>query len=524
MVLIGTIENRTGDPQLDDTLEYALEHELTESRVVNVVPRERIDDTLRLMKKPLDIRLDRAIGLEVCLRDGGIRALATGRVEKVGGTYALSMFVLDAQNTARIMAAATVRVPDTSKLLDGVHDLSNRIRQQLGETRDPVHASSPRLEPVTTSSLRALQLYTAGMRAVNQRDWAVAAELLQQAVAVDADFGSAQILLSPLPPQSRSTSRRILRPCARRDVGAGQTSDRERYFILGSAYQLTGETDKAAAAYETLLQLYPDDFWCTNNLAALYRDLNRRADAWPLLIRLAALRPNDLNVTVEAAIAARESGRDLVEVNALITRARNLALTTGAPRQMAFLDFFPVFTAWVNADVGNVRTSRPPSEQVPEHSHLAGMFDLALGGLAAADRDFEHAQPEGNRHAYLALTALLRRDRGRLTTEAGEAARHLSDQVPLVAWLLFESGQMDTLRSIFLTAVPTAPGEGGQSGRTGYQDGATADDAVRFGCDRGGRSKSPTVVARTRLELAYRAHRSRYAAASWGPDESHGCP
>jgi len=45
------------------------------------------------MKKPLDTRIDAALGREICLRDGGIRALLTGRVEKVGSTYVLSVGV-----------------------------------------------------------------------------------------------------------------------------------------------------------------------------------------------------------------------------------------------------------------------------------------------------------------------------------------------------------------------------------------------------------------------------------------------
>jgi DNA-binding winged helix-turn-helix (wHTH) protein len=43
-VLITAFDNRTGEPLLNGTLEYALERELSNSRFVNVVPRERVDD------------------------------------------------------------------------------------------------------------------------------------------------------------------------------------------------------------------------------------------------------------------------------------------------------------------------------------------------------------------------------------------------------------------------------------------------------------------------------------------------
>ena len=94
-VLIADFENRTGEAVLDGVLEYALEREISNSTFVNVVPRERINDTLQLMRKPLDTRIDRTLGREICLRDGGIKALLTGRVEKLDSTYLLSVQVVD---------------------------------------------------------------------------------------------------------------------------------------------------------------------------------------------------------------------------------------------------------------------------------------------------------------------------------------------------------------------------------------------------------------------------------------------
>ena len=79
-VLIADFENRTGEAVFGGTLEYALERELSNSQFVNVVPRPRIEDALRLMQRPLDTPINAAVGREIALRDGGIRALLTGRV------------------------------------------------------------------------------------------------------------------------------------------------------------------------------------------------------------------------------------------------------------------------------------------------------------------------------------------------------------------------------------------------------------------------------------------------------------
>ena len=83
-VLIIPFENRTRDDLFGGTLEYALERALSESPFVNVVPRQRIRDTLELMQKPLDTRLDVDLGQELAMRDGQIRALISGRAERFG--------------------------------------------------------------------------------------------------------------------------------------------------------------------------------------------------------------------------------------------------------------------------------------------------------------------------------------------------------------------------------------------------------------------------------------------------------
>jgi len=50
-VLLAGFENRTGESLFDGTLQYALQRELGNSYFVNVVPRERAEDALRLMRK-----------------------------------------------------------------------------------------------------------------------------------------------------------------------------------------------------------------------------------------------------------------------------------------------------------------------------------------------------------------------------------------------------------------------------------------------------------------------------------------
>ena len=131
-VLVTAVENRSGNPLLDGTLEYALERELSNSRSVKVVPRQRVQDALRLLRKPPDAKLDAALGREVCLRDGDIQALLTGRVEKLGSTYVLSVQVVDPARDATLASFSEEDRAET-EMAAAVRRLASRVREALGE-------------------------------------------------------------------------------------------------------------------------------------------------------------------------------------------------------------------------------------------------------------------------------------------------------------------------------------------------------------------------------------------------------
>ena len=158
-VLIADFENQTGGAIADGTVEYALAHALGESRFVNVVPRERVVDTLGLMRRPPETAVNAAVGREIALRDGGIRAMLTGRVDKLDTTYALSAVLVEPA-TGRTLASVREEAAGDSEFLPAVERLSNRVRARLGEALADIELSARALEKVTTPSLSALQLFS----------------------------------------------------------------------------------------------------------------------------------------------------------------------------------------------------------------------------------------------------------------------------------------------------------------------------------------------------------------------------
>jgi len=229
-VLLADFENRTGEPVFDGTLQYALERELGNSRFVSIVPRERAADALRLMRRLPNTRIDLATAREICARDGGIRALLTGRVEKLGSTYVFSVQLVEPQGLT--LAAANEQAMSPEQIWPAVRKLSNWVRQTLGERLSSIHKSGDQLQQVTTPSLRALQLYTQAEAVGRENRWGASEQLVRQALEYDPEFPSGWIWLAwSLKNQGRPVEE--YQPLAQKALTLpGKGSERERLFIL----------------------------------------------------------------------------------------------------------------------------------------------------------------------------------------------------------------------------------------------------------------------------------------------------
>lgn len=416
-VLISQFENRTGQPVLDGTLEYALERELSNSRFVKVVPRQRIQDALRLLRKPPDAKLDAALGREVCLRDGDIQALLTGRVERVGSSYVLSVQVVDPARGVTLASFSEEDRADT-ELANAVRRLSSRVRESLGEEPRQVQEGVARLEKVTTPSLQALQLYSRANDLMVRSDgqWNAkeftamqgqAAALLQQALTAEPDFASAHLLLAwSLDNVGR---RKEAAPHFRRAFELADTvSDRERLFIQGSYYDFAGDEEHARQAYEALLALYPDDFWTVNNLVGIYLKQQRISHISELIAHRADLRPRDFHSNFAAwRWLADHKQRERARVYYLRALALvNPEVEQQQPEAIVELEAGPFYEAWARADF---KTAANEAQKLKNKANIrtgdlqqATIFQLSgelliLGRLHEADQWADRISDPGER-------------------------------------------------------------------------------------------------------------------------------
>ena len=311
-VLITNFENRTGDTDLDGILHDAVERELSNSKIVSLVPHERVDEALRLMRKPVDTKIDAALGREICLRDGEIQLLILGRVEKIDAHYLLTSTLVDPTTGSNVLSLSET-AEQRNQVLPTLDELAARIAPSVENQPSQIAGHTTKLEKVTTRSLHALELYSSASKllldahGVNRE----AIALLREATKLDPQFVSAQALLvhtlaagdpgSPVAHGFLQGKYEGGPNLAKMFELAGTVPDRERYFILGNYYEALRQIGKAAEQYEILVRLYPDHIWGINCLAELYHDKLRWPDAAvPYFVRRADLRPSDFVYNIEA--------------------------------------------------------------------------------------------------------------------------------------------------------------------------------------------------------------------------------
>lgn len=408
-VLVARFDNRTGESQLDNVLDFALRSDLSNSQVVHVAAPERVQDTLRLMRKPPDTPIDEQTGREICLRDGGIQAVVTGRIEKLGSKYVVAISLIEAQ-TGTALRSFVGEADSQQVILPAVNHLSDQLREHLGEAIGEIGRSNQQLERATTPSLRALQLFSAGSELLAEgipSNEEAAAELFSRAIQLDPDFASAYTYLgwAELNLNPRNTDSAIAN--FRRAVElADKASERERLFILLSWYELqlnAGDLEKAIHYGDLLTTMYPDFYWGVANQAMLLLYANRPDEAATMFERELRLRPNDLDGAVtawEAFDGDNHQGfwgvrSDLAQK--FRKKAEDIAALSGNPVLTAF--WMPYLDASEKHDRGDAAGAAAaldnarPADGVLAH-HLALAY-LVLGKLRDGERVIQGAaEPE----------------------------------------------------------------------------------------------------------------------------------
>ncbi|HET7699092.1 MAG TPA: protein kinase [Vicinamibacterales bacterium] len=276
-IVIGSMENNTGDADFDGVLVTAVNVQLSQSPFLDIVPERRLGETLRLMGRTADERLTHALAREVCQRLG-VKAMVDGSLAALGRNYVLLLNATDCL-TGQVIARAQAEATTKPSVLTALGGLSKRIRTTLGESLPTIQKFDVPIEQATTPSLAALKAYTLGLEERRRGRELESIAFFNQAIELDRQFASAYGTLSTV--YGGLGEWRRSEDSARHAYELrGRVSERERLFIEYQYHdRVTGNADRAAGALQLWKAAYPRDWRPANALALAHNRTGQYARA-----------------------------------------------------------------------------------------------------------------------------------------------------------------------------------------------------------------------------------------------------
>ena len=383
-LIIADFENRTTDSTLAQSVTEALRIDLARSPMVRLLETSDVGAALRRMERDPATPLTGTVAREVAERTGAA-AVVTGEIAPLGSGFVLSVRLLATKDGATLLA-----VRETANGADGligaVDKLSKKVREGIGESLRTVRGGEA-LEDVTTKSLEALRKYSQGEAAANAGEEPKAIALIKEAIHLDTSFAMAYRKLAALQGNTGANFSEQVASAKR----AYELRDRlpEREKLLSTAYYYTNvefDRDKQIAAYQQVLDTWPDDVTAGNNITIPLVQLRRYAEAEAVLDRMVVIAPQ-VGVLWTNLLEVLGSQGKSAKGDSVMARWAALQPTSGPRYATGFRYAFgkgDYTAALAYADSAALRGN--PNIQARGHHQRANVFRIR-GQLDRADRE-----------------------------------------------------------------------------------------------------------------------------------------
>ena len=433
VILLGDIENKTGDAVFDGTLRQALLLHLVQSPFLQILADRKVQAALQVMQLPKDTPVVGDAALEICNRTGA-RAVITGSIFVIGEEYVLGIAAHDAED-GELLVSEQARAHGKNQVLRALDDAAHSLRGKLGESLASLDHFSARFDEVNTASLDALKAYTIGRREWFERGDAAAIPHQTRAIELDPHFASAYSALAIAcmnMGQTERASEAVIKSYELRD----RVSGRERDRIISTYHHIvTGNLHRSLDALGTWRKNYPRDANAPGNSGSHYMSLGQWEKALEYteesiqvemtaitlsnlaIIQLALGRHREARATIEGAF-----GRG-VDTYYLRLDAYQEAFLRGDDEAMrrhfdaiagrqGEEDFLISTQADTEAYFGRIERARELAQRAAESALRAGVPETSATWLAvAALREVEIGFPE---RAIELAQAALERSSGRI--------------------------------------------------------------------------------------------------------------
>jgi len=418
IVVLADVANRTGDRVFDDSLKQALSIQLAQSPFLNILPDPKVGETLRLMGRPPSELLTQDVAREICVRTGG-KALLAGAITSIGNQYAIGLQATNCQ-TGDSLAATQTEAASREKVLPALTSAAATMRNKLGESLASVQKFDKPLEAATTSSLEALQAYSASLKVRREKGDSEAIPFLKRAIELDPNFALAYAALGIA--YNNLSQSNLASEYVRKAFDLRQrASDRESLRISTMYFDLvTGEIEKANQQYRLEIQTYPHDHVAHLNLGVNYSTLGQYDAAVAELGEYLQLEPDEAHGYANLGAAYLALGR-LEQAQSTFEQARTRKL------EDSFLHLFNYQLAFLKKDTSGMQAELEWASGKPEAEEmlLSAQSDTeSYYGRLQKARDFsQRAIDSARRNASDETAALWQANQGVREAEFGNAVQ-----------------------------------------------------------------------------------------------------
>jgi serine/threonine protein kinase/Tfp pilus assembly protein PilF len=268
-------ENISGDKSLDPWktgLTELLITKLSQSKFITILSSDRVFSILKKLNLAEAKRYSTEDLVNVA-NEGRANYTLNGTIMKAGQNIVVNL-TLQKPRTGEVISPISVECKSEEEIIPKVDELAGKIKSDLNLSSEQISADIDKTAgSITTSSPIAYKYYIEGRKLHYEGEERQGILLMEKAVAVDPEFAMAyrSMAMGYSNLGYTTESRKHLKKAMQ---FADRISDRERYLIQGDYYRDSEKTyDKAIAAYNNLLALYPDDHIGNINLAILYENL-----------------------------------------------------------------------------------------------------------------------------------------------------------------------------------------------------------------------------------------------------------
>ena len=320
-IILADFVNRTGDPVFDTTLNQALQIELEQSPVINIVSQQHLLQSVKYLGKPEGTPVTPAIAREIGEREG-IKAIITGTIANLGKEYVIT---LTAQNTATgdEIVSEQAQAPDKEHVLDALGRAAAAMRGRLGEDLESIKKLDTPFGQATTSSLEAFRAYALGDKAhAKAHDIPEAEGHYLRATELDPNFAMAYARLGVVYINSGQVTKANQYFSKAYELSKN-VSERERLYIAGHYYEVVpGDIPKVIETLQEAIQAYPGQIDNYININVAYQYLGQYEQGLAYAQKAVELDPQD-------SIAAENLLSDYVALGRMAEAKKELERTQG---------------------------------------------------------------------------------------------------------------------------------------------------------------------------------------------------